>query len=150
MLVYRVENPRTKQGPFRDDEDLIPYDSFDWKRLEIIIKGGIDYDGTDLARAPAPGQEYSERLPADLKAKVRTHPLKIVLTRDGDEFVWGCPDCKTFEFWFPKPARKILADYGYKEAIYEVPDDKVLALQTQCAFRPADAKLVKYKTVDYV
>lgn len=45
----------------------------------------------------------------------------------------------------PRPYKRLLAPYGFKKAIYEVPDDKVAPLYSQAAWKREDAHLVAYE-----
>lgn len=167
MLVYRMEHPTDQRGPFRPLLDPLieigmakpPSYSLYSKESDLDefiteVKGETYKGGRSVSeKAPSPGHEVDEALrrgDRDRIAKFREVSMDSTMSdyrNAPTDLLYGTADPQQFVRWFTPRAQEIAAKYGYKQAVYEVPDDHVAPLYTQVAFKRKDARLVEYRAL---
>lgn len=119
MIVYRIEHPKTKTGP--------------WRHAEWVKNNPTDYDEFSNNMSHASGFQF--------------HPLFQLWRGDIPESIkCGCPSIETLKQWFPKTVRQILHKHGFKLVALSVPSPEVVT-NNQVVFNRESAILLSMKTL---
>lgn len=155
MQVVRLEHPADQRGPFWSNIKVIPRDDMDEFMRQVKGTGpdGQSLDGLPEARAHNVLDEVEEAY--------RKHDVAVIhkwehVAMDSksthgyntpEDLVFGMAKAEDFDYWFPPKAKEIAAKYGYKKAVYEVPDDEAVVLYSQAAWKRKDGKLIEYQNL---
>lgn len=70
--------------------------------------------------------------------------MPLIDTPHPDHFKFGFANVEQANQWWDETARQSAGDHGFMLSVYEVPDDAVIAGNSQVAFDPRVAVLVKH------
>lgn len=154
MLVYRIEHPNNAVGPFQNDNpeaghgNPIFMSKRDERRFLEIVKGPNKEKYETCS--PSPRHEID----ASIQSGDRTVERRFknfcrlgvtILSGRKTDAIYGCASKDALDAWFSMDdeLRALLTKYGFEEAVYSVPDDRVLEFPKQCSWRRCDGELVQ-------
>lgn len=86
-------------------------------------------------------QELRDRVPC---MNIGSGRMPLIDTDHPDYYKFGFANVEQAERWWDKTAQKSAGDTGFMLSVYEVPDDAVIEGNSQVAFDPRVAVLVKH------
>lgn len=153
MRVLRMENPEDQRGPMWT---TIPVPKAVMEEVVKEVKGtdpvtGKSLDGSPNSRVHNIHDELDvaiekgdwrtlDRFERVRKGSKSSYPNNTPL-----DLIFGMTNEGDFNLWFPPRAKELLAQYGFKKAVYEVPDDEVAPVYSQAVWKRKDASLVAYE-----
>jgi hypothetical protein len=120
MIVYRIEHPKSKNGP--------------WRHTVWVTDNPKDYNEFSNGTTHTSGFQFhplfqlwgSSFIPPDIKC--------------------GCPSIEALKQWFPKTVRQVLHKHGFKLVALSVQSPEVVT-ENQVVFNRESAILLSMKTL---
>lgn len=120
MIVYRIEHPKSKTGP--------------WRHSGWFTNGTEAYDKFMDSVAHCSNARYQPLFQlwgsCDIPASIKC----------------GCPSIEALKEWFPKPVRQMLHKYGFKLVALSVKNPEIVT-DNQVAFDRESAIILSIKTL---
>lgn len=120
MIVYRIEHPKSKNGP--------------WRHPDWFVNGTEAYD------------HFMDQVAHCSNARFAPLFQLMGTTNFSENIKCGCPSIETLKEWFPKTVRQYLHKYGFKLVALSVQNPEVVTFN-QVAFNRESAIILSIKTL---
>jgi hypothetical protein len=145
MLTFRIEHPHTRIGPYREDR----MDEFHRRLFSRHTK-------TDsMALPPSPADDIEREMALRRESFLRNFDefnsngdAFTTDTNTGTDLIFGCSTREQLDRWFPGIALSICQEYGYVEAVYQVPDSMILVTQCQTMWVRKNGVLLAHRPLE--